>query len=55
MTTKARHLALPNLPTLVESGFPELVVSSWQGIFVPAATPRPVVEKLHGVMLQSDG
>jgi len=52
VTTKARHLSLPNLPTLVESGFPELVVSSWQGIFVPAATPRPVVEKLHGVMLR---
>ena len=52
VTTKARHLSLPNLPTLVESGFPKLVVSSWQGIFVPAATPRPVVEKLHGVMLR---
>jgi tripartite-type tricarboxylate transporter receptor subunit TctC len=50
VTTKVRHPSLPNLPTLVESGFPELVVSSWQGIFVPAATPRAVVEKLHGVM-----
>jgi tripartite-type tricarboxylate transporter receptor subunit TctC len=50
VTTRERHPALPNLPTLAESGFPDLVVSSWQGIFVPAATPRPVVDKLHDVM-----
>lgn len=50
VTTKARHPALPNLPTLVEAGFPELVVSSWQGIFVPAKTPESVVAKLHDVM-----
>ena len=50
VTTKVRHPLLPNLPTLAESGFPELVVSSWQGIFVPALTPDAVVEKLHDVM-----
>jgi tripartite-type tricarboxylate transporter receptor subunit TctC len=27
-------------------------VSSWQGIFVPAAVPRPIVDKLHGVMVK---
>lgn len=52
VTTRERHPALPNLPTLAESGFPDLVVSSWQGIFVPAATPRPIVDKLHGVMVK---
>ena len=52
VTTRARHPALPNLPTLAESGFPDLVVSSWQGIFVPAATPRPIVDKLHAVMVK---
>ena len=55
VTTKERHPALPDLPTLVEFGFPDLVVSSWQGIFVPAATPKPVVDKLHGVMSRGDG
>lgn len=52
VTTKERHPALADVPTLAESGFADLVVSSWQGIFVPAATPAPVVEKLHGVMLK---
>jgi tripartite-type tricarboxylate transporter receptor subunit TctC len=51
VTTKERHPALPDLPTLAESGFPDLVVSSWQGVFVPAATPKPVVDRLHAVML----
>jgi tripartite-type tricarboxylate transporter receptor subunit TctC len=52
VTTRERHPALPNVPTLAESGFPDLVVSSWQGIFVPAATPRTIVDKLHGVMVK---
>ena len=40
----------PNIATLVESGFPELTTASWQGIQVPAGTPRPIVEKLFAVM-----
>ena len=52
VTTKERHPLLPNLPTLVESGFPNLIVSSWQGIFVPAATPKPVIDRLHAAMLK---
>ncbi len=42
----------PNLPTLVESGFPELTTASWQGIFVPTGTPRPIVTKLHAALLK---
>jgi tripartite-type tricarboxylate transporter receptor subunit TctC len=34
-----------------ESGFPEMVSSSWQGVFVPAGTPRPIVQKLHAALL----
>jgi len=40
----------PNIPTLVESGFPELTTASWQGIQVPAGTPRPIVDKLFQTM-----
>jgi len=36
----------------VESGFPELTTASWQGIFVPAGTPRPIVNKLHATMMK---
>ncbi len=42
---------MPDVPTAVESGFPGVVVSSWIGAFVPAATPKPIVEKLHTAMV----
>lgn len=41
-----RVSAMPDVPTMVESGFPELTLGSWQGVFVPAGTPRPIVKKL---------
>ncbi len=43
---------LPDVPTMVESGFPELTLGSWQGLYVPAGTPRPVVNKLHATLMQ---
>lgn len=51
VATKERHPALPDTPTFVEAGFPEMVMSSWQGIFVPAATPKPVIAKLHAALV----
>lgn len=51
ISTSKRIDALPQVPTMAESGYPEMVSSSWQGIFVPAGTPRPVVEKLHAALL----
>jgi tripartite-type tricarboxylate transporter receptor subunit TctC len=50
MTTAKRIDALPNVPTLVESGY-DLVSSSWQGVFVPAGTPRAIVDRLHAALL----
>ena len=41
-----RVSAMPDVPTMVESGFPELTLGSWQGVFVPAGTPRPIVNRL---------
>jgi tripartite-type tricarboxylate transporter receptor subunit TctC len=38
---------LPNVPTLAEQGFPGIGTNAWQGMFAPAATPKPVVEALH--------
>jgi tripartite-type tricarboxylate transporter receptor subunit TctC len=42
-----RSAALPDVPTFQESGLAGFDVSSWVGIFAPAATPRAVVERLH--------
>jgi tripartite-type tricarboxylate transporter receptor subunit TctC len=50
VTTKERIASLPNVATLVEQGFPANVSSSWQGILVPAGTPRPIIDKLHAAI-----
>ena len=47
VTPAARSLALPDLPTLAEAGVPGYDASVWFGVFVPAGTPRPVVQRLH--------
>ncbi len=44
-----RVSALPEIPTMIESGYPELNLGSWQGIFVPKGTPRPIVDRLFKV------
>ena len=38
---------LPNVPTLAEQGFPGIGTNAWQGMFAPAATPKPVIDALH--------
>ena len=51
ISTAKRIEALPQVPTMIEAGYPEMVSSSWQGVFVPAGTPRPIVEKIHAALL----
>jgi len=41
---------LPQVPTLGEQGFPGIGTNAWQGMFAPAATPKAVVDKLHGAV-----
>ncbi len=41
-----RVAALPNVPIMPELGFPSMKSGSWQGLYVPAGTPRPIVDKL---------
>ena len=42
-----RTSVFPNVPTIAESGFPGFEASVWYGLVAPAATPKPVVAKLH--------
>ena len=37
----------PDVPTMKEVGFPDVGTIAWNGMFAPAATPRPVLETLH--------
>ena len=45
--TPKRLPAFPDVPTLVELGYPNVVVSNWSGIVAPAGTPKDVIERLH--------
>ena len=42
---------LPNVPTLAEQGFPGIGTNAWQGLFAPAATPKPIVDKLYAAVV----
>jgi tripartite-type tricarboxylate transporter receptor subunit TctC len=46
VTGKTRVASLPNVPTAAEAGLPKLDATSWFGVFAPAKTPKPVVDKL---------
>jgi tripartite-type tricarboxylate transporter receptor subunit TctC len=50
VTGRSRTLALPDVPTIAESGVPGYEASSWYGIVVPANTPKPVIDKLDGAI-----
>ena len=47
VTGLMRSSAMPELPTVAESGVPGYESLSWSGIAVPAGTPRPIVERLN--------
>jgi tripartite-type tricarboxylate transporter receptor subunit TctC len=44
---KERAPQLPQVPTMAESGMPEMVVDAWTGVMAPARTPRAVIIKLN--------
>jgi tripartite-type tricarboxylate transporter receptor subunit TctC len=46
VTTPERVKSLPDLPTTAEAGMPQLQVSVWHGLYVPAGTPQAIVQKL---------
>jgi tripartite-type tricarboxylate transporter receptor subunit TctC len=52
VTTRQRMTELPDVPTMHELGWKNLVTSSWQGVLAPSGTPRPIVEKLHAAIVK---
>ena len=46
VTSKTRAKAVPEVPTVAESGLPAYEAVLWQGYFVPAGTPRDIINKL---------
>jgi tripartite-type tricarboxylate transporter receptor subunit TctC len=47
VTTKERSSSAPEIPTMAESGLPDFDVSAWTGLFVPAGTPRAIIDRLN--------
>ncbi|HEY2977441.1 MAG TPA: tripartite tricarboxylate transporter substrate-binding protein [Burkholderiaceae bacterium] len=48
--------ALPDVPTLIEAGYPAVEALSWGGLFAPASTPQPIVKRLSdelGLVMKS--
>ncbi|MES2564770.1 MAG: tripartite tricarboxylate transporter substrate binding protein, partial [Pseudomonadota bacterium] len=52
VVSKTRVAALPDVPTMIEAGYPELDLGSWQGIFLPKDAPKAVVDKLFNVVIK---
>jgi tripartite-type tricarboxylate transporter receptor subunit TctC len=50
---KSRLRALPDIPTIAESGYPGAQASSWWGAFAPAGTPNPIIERFRTALLES--
>lgn len=49
---KKRMPILPDVPTMTEAGFPGIETGTWYGVLAPAATPPPVIARLHGAFVK---
>jgi tripartite-type tricarboxylate transporter receptor subunit TctC len=50
VTSAERWPTMPDVPTMAEAGIPDFVVTSWAAFVLPAATPRPIVDRLNGAL-----
>ena len=53
VTSKTRYAPLPDTPTVIELGHPELEIKFWNGLFAPAGTPAPVIARLNAALRQA--
>ena len=52
VTSETRNPALPDTPTVAESGVPGFKNITWHSVLVPAGTPRPIVKRLNAEMVK---
>ena len=50
VSTVKRSAAFPDVPTVQEAGIADFEVDSWYAMFVPAKTPRPIIDKLNAAL-----
>jgi len=51
-TGEKRFANVPEVPTMVESGYPDFVATSWVGFLAPGGTPRPVIDRLNAEIVK---
>jgi tripartite-type tricarboxylate transporter receptor subunit TctC len=54
-TGEKRATSMPDVPTLIEQGFPGLTAYAWWGIYAPAGTPKPIIDKIHAELAKALG
>lgn len=50
ISSKERSAVMPDVPTFVELGYPDMVVSEWYALMAPAGTPKPIIDKLNAAL-----
>ena len=53
VTSEKRSAVLPEIPTFAEAGLPGFVAQNWWGVWVPAATPKPALDRLHASLVKT--
>lgn len=53
VNTPKRSVALPEVPTTLEAGYPNSEYIFWMGMLVPAKTPQPIIERLHAETMKA--
>jgi tripartite-type tricarboxylate transporter receptor subunit TctC len=54
-TGEKRTHTLPDVPTLGEQGIPGVVAHAWWGVFAPAGTPQPIIQRFHAELAKALG
>ncbi|HEV2007977.1 MAG TPA: tripartite tricarboxylate transporter substrate binding protein, partial [Burkholderiales bacterium] len=52
VTSAQRSALVPDVPTIAEAGVPGFEVSGWYGLLAPAATPRPIINRIYAVTMK---
>jgi tripartite-type tricarboxylate transporter receptor subunit TctC len=52
LTSAKRSRLFPDIPTFAEAGLQGLVAENWWGVFVPAGTPKPIVDSYHAALVK---
>lgn len=47
VTDSVRYAPLPDVPTAAEAGLPDVLLTTWTGLYVPKGTPKPIVDRIN--------